>query len=131
MKCRDDPLHRDADFAIRLEPADSRTMPGARIITMNGRQSRSFRRPWAEYAHGTRYRLIQLAAVDDKFSGILQDMRRRLRDVFPILIAAPTLTSINRTLRWPIHHVLKPEATSPDISHRQRCIVHRHFDLVV
>ena len=24
-------LHRDADFAVRLEPADSRTMPGARI----------------------------------------------------------------------------------------------------
>ena len=33
-------------------------------------------------------RFIQLAAVDDQFGGILQDMRRRLRDVFPILVAA-------------------------------------------
>jgi hypothetical protein len=37
---------------------------------------------------GIIHRLIQLAAVDEQFRGILQDMWRRLRDVFPVLIAA-------------------------------------------
>ena len=35
-------------------------------------------------------RLVQLAAVDDQFGGILQDMRRGLGDVFAILVAALT-----------------------------------------
>ena len=33
-------------------------------------------------------RLFQLAAVDDQFGGIIQDMRRGLGDVFAILVAA-------------------------------------------
>ena len=83
-------LHRDADFAVRLEPADSRTMPGARIdhnerppVEINfdvfGRNDAHQR---------IIYRFIEFATVDDKLGGILQDMRRRLSDVFAILIAA-------------------------------------------
>ena len=83
-------LHRDADLAVRLEPANSRTMPGARVddderpplvidFDVLGRND--------AHQHIV-HRLIQLAAVSDQFGGILQDMRRSLRDVFPILIAA-------------------------------------------
>jgi hypothetical protein len=85
-------FHRDADFAVRLEAADSRTMPGARIdhderppveidFDVFGRND----------AHKRIIdRFIELAAIDDQLGGILQDMRRRLGNVFPILIAAPT-----------------------------------------
>ena len=83
-------LHRDADFAVRLEAADSRTVPGARIDHDE--------RPPLEIDFDTLGRndahqrivdrLVQLAAVDDQFGGILQDMRRRLGDVFAILVAA-------------------------------------------
>ena len=85
-------FHRNADFAVRLESPDSRTMPGTGIdhderspVEINfdvfGRNDAHQR---------IIHRFIQLAAVDDQFGGILQDMRRRLRDVFPILIAALT-----------------------------------------
>jgi len=47
-------------------------------------------------------RLVQLAAVDDQFGGILKDVGRSLRDVFPVLIAPPSKhTSRSRTARWP------------------------------
>ena len=109
-------LHCDADFAVRLEPADSRTMPGARIdhderspIEINfdvfGRND----------AHQRIIdRFIQLAAVNDQFGGILQDMRRRLRDVFPILIAASTqdVQEQNAALAR-IHHVLYGRSDKP------------------
>src|SRR3954454_6810758 len=84
-------FHRDADFAVRLESADSRTMPGARIdhderppVEINfdvfGRND----------AHKRIIdRLIELAAIDDQLGGILQNMRRGLSSVFPVLIAAP------------------------------------------
>jgi hypothetical protein len=34
--------------------------------------------------------LIQLAAIDDQLGRILQNMRRGLGNVFPILVTAPT-----------------------------------------
>ena len=49
---------------------------------------------------------IQLAAVDDQFGGILQDMWCRLRDVFPILVAALTQhVQEQNTALARIHHV--------------------------
>jgi hypothetical protein len=57
---------------------------------------------------------IQLAAVDDQFGGILQDMRCRFRDVFPILIAALTqdVQKQNAALAR-IHHVLYGRSDKP------------------
>src|SRR6188472_2796001 len=61
-------LHRDADFAVRLEPANSRTMPGARIdhdersaveIDLNVFG-------WNDAYERIVYGLIELAAVDDQ-----------------------------------------------------------------
>ena len=59
-------------------------------------------------------RFIQLAAVDDQFGGILQDMRRRLRDVFPILIAAPAHDVQEQDAALSrIHHVLYGRSDKP------------------
>ena len=109
-------FHRNADFAVRLEPADSRTMPGAGIdhderspVEINfdvfGRND----------AHQRIIdRFIQLAAVDDQFGGILQDMRCRLRDVFPILIAASTQDVQKQDAALArIHHVLYGRSDKP------------------
>jgi len=85
-------FHRNADFAVGLETSDSRTMPGAGIDDDERPAVEiyfdAFRRNDAH--ERIIYRFIELAAVNDQFGGILQDMRRRLRDVFPILIAAST-----------------------------------------
>ena len=78
-------LHRDADFAVGLEAANSRAVSGARVDDDE--------RPpgvidldalWWNDAHQHIIdRLLQLAAVDDQFRGILQDMRRGLRRRVP------------------------------------------------
>ena len=60
------------------------------------------------------HRLIQLAAVDDQFGGILQDMRRRLRDVFPILVAALTQDVQEQDAALArIHHVFYGRGDKP------------------
>ena len=59
-------------------------------------------------------RLIQLAAVDDQFGGILQDMRRGLRDVLPILIAALTHDVQEQDAALArIHHVFDGRGDKP------------------
>jgi hypothetical protein len=64
---------------------------------------------------GIVHRLFQLAAVDDQFRGIAQHMRRSLRHVFPILVAALAHdVQEQHTALSGIHHVL--QATSPDIA---------------
>ena len=84
-------FHRDADLAVRLEPADARAMTGARIdhderapVHINFNALR-----WNDAHQHIIDRFIQLAPVDDQFGGILQDVRCRLSDIFPVLIAAP------------------------------------------
>ena len=85
-------FHGNADFAVRLESSDSRTMSGARIdhderspvgfnFDVFGRNDTHERViDW----------FIQLAAVHDQFGCILQNMWRRLCDVFPVLVTTPT-----------------------------------------
>ena len=109
-------LHRDADFAVRLETPDSRTMASARVdyderspVQVNfdvfGRNDAHQR---------IIYRLIQLAAVDDQLGGIVQDMRCRLRDVFPVLIAPLTQhVQEQDTALARIHHVLYGRSDKP------------------
>ena len=109
-------LHCDADFAVRLEPSDSRTMAGARIdhderspvqVNFNvfGRNDPHQR---------IIYRFIQLAAVDDQLGGVLQDMRRRLRNMFPVLIAPSTQhVQEQDTALACIHHVLQGRSDKP------------------
>jgi hypothetical protein len=109
-------FHRNADFTVRLESPDSRTMPGAGIdhdertpVEINfdvfGRNDAHER---------IIHRFIQLAAVDDQFGGILQDVRRRLRDVFPILIAASTQDVQEQDAALArIHHVLYGRSDKP------------------
>src|SRR5258706_11188786 len=69
-------LHRDADFAVRLEPADARTMAGARIDHDERSPVQSDFDVFGRNDAHQRiiYRLIQLAAVDDQLGSILQDM---------------------------------------------------------
>ncbi len=123
-------FHRDADFAVRLEPADSRAMPGARI-------DHDERPPvhidfdvlgWNDAHQRIIDRLIQLATVDDQFGGILQDVRCRLSDLFPVLVAAPAHDVQEQDAPLPrIHHVFYRR--SDEARHgaaRQRCFVHRH-----
>ena len=109
-------LHCDADFAVRLKPPDSRTMAGARI-------DHDERSPvqinfdlfgWNDPHQRIIHRFIQLAAVDDQLGGILQDMRCRLRDVFPVLIATLTQDVQEQdTALARIHHVLYGRSDKP------------------
>ncbi len=83
-------LHGDTDLAVGLEAPDARAMTGARVDHDE--------RPallvdldalWRDDAHQRVVdRLFQLAAVDDQFRRITQDVRGRLGDVLAILVAA-------------------------------------------
>ena len=85
-------LHRNPDLAVRLEPANSRTVPGARIDhDERPPLGIDFDPPGRNDADQRVIdRLVQLAAVDDQFGGILQDMRCRLRGMLAVLIATST-----------------------------------------
>jgi hypothetical protein len=87
-----DILHRDADLAVRLEPAYSRAVSSARIDD-NERPPLEIDLDalgWNDPHERIIHRIIERAAIHDQFGGILQNMRRRLGNVLPILIAAPT-----------------------------------------
>ena len=109
-------FHRDTDFAVRLESTNSRTMSGSwidhdkrspAIINFNVLR-------WNDAHERIIYRLIQLAAVNDEFSGVLQDMRRRVRDVFPILIPTPTQDVHKQdTSLACVHHVFDGRSDKP------------------
>ena len=83
-------LERDADFAVRLEAADARAMPGSRIDDDErpalGINLDALRR----YHPGQNVvdRSLEGAAVEDQFDVIVQDVRRRLGKMFAILVAA-------------------------------------------
>jgi hypothetical protein len=63
---------------------------------------------------GIIYRFIQLAAVDDQLGSVLQDMRRRLRNMFPVLIASSTQNVQEQdTALARIHHVLYGRCDKP------------------
>ena len=100
-------LHGDADLAVGLEAADAGAVTGARIdhderpalqvdLHALGRDD----------AHQRVVdRLFQLAAVDDQFGGVAQDMRRRLGDMLAVLVAALA------------HDVEEQHAALPGIDH--------------
>jgi hypothetical protein len=85
-------LHGDADLAVRLEAADARPVAGTRVdhdkrpalhvdLDALGRDDTHQR-----IIDG----LLELAAVDDQFRRIAQDVRRRLGNMFAVLVAALT-----------------------------------------
>ncbi|MFK4515631.1 hypothetical protein ABIF20_002996 [Bradyrhizobium japonicum] len=82
-------LHGDADLAIGLEAADAGSMAGARIDhdewTPTHVDLNILRRNDAHQRVVDRF--VQLSAVRDQFSSILQHMRRGLGDVLAILVA--------------------------------------------
>src|SRR6478752_9168008 len=100
-------LHRDADLAVGLEPTDAWTVPGARI-NHDERPPRGIDLDagWRDDADKRVIdRLVQLAAIDDQFGRILQNVWGSLRDVLPILVAAPA------------HHIEKQYAPLFSIDH--------------
>ena len=74
---------------------------------MNGRRLRSISTPFGRDDAHQRVvdRLFQLAAVDDQFRGVAQDVRRRLGDMLAILVAALA------------HDVQEQHAALPRIDH--------------
>ena len=82
-------LHRDADLAVGLEAADTGSVTGARIDHDERPALQiDFHALGRDDAHQHIVdRLFQLAAVDDQFRGVAQDMRRGLRDVLTVLVA--------------------------------------------
>ena len=102
MPCLED----DADFALRLEPADARAMPGARIDD----DERSL--ALIDFDAGRRQdahehvvnRTRQLAPVHDEFAAEFQNMGREFGGVF--LVAFASL----------LHHVQKQKASLESVN---------------
>ncbi|MET3362905.1 hypothetical protein ABIF60_004300 [Bradyrhizobium japonicum] len=83
-------LHRDTDFAVRLEAADAGTMAGARIDDDERPPPHVDRDILGRDDADERVvdRLVEFAAVRNQLGSILQHMRCGLRDVLAILVAA-------------------------------------------
>src|SRR3954451_15008733 len=100
-------LHRDADLAVGLEPADAWTVSGA-WINHHERPPRGIDLDagWRDDADKRVIDgFVQLAAIDDQFGRILQNVGGGLDDVLPILVAAPA------------HHIEKEYAPLSRIDH--------------
>ena len=83
--------HGFADLAVRLEPADARTVTragidhdkGALLFVDDGARRRF------DSHHPVVDRPGQLSPIDDQFTGEMKHVRDRLGHVLPVLIASP------------------------------------------
>ena len=114
-------LERDADLAVRLEPADARAVPGARIDDNERPAQRiDLDSCGRNDAHqGIIDRSLQAAAVDDELDFVLEHMRRSLREMLAVLIAALAhdVPEQHGPLRR-IDHVFHGRSKQPKRGHR-------------
>ena len=104
-------LHCDADFAVGLEPADARTVPGTRIHDNERPKLRIDRHACGrDDAHEAVVdRAVELAPVDDELDFVIEHMRSGFRQMFAVLISALT------------HHVPKQDGALGGVGH----VLHR------
>ena len=104
-------LHRNADFTVGFEAANTRTVPGARVYDDERPQFRidlnACRRSDAHKK--IIHRPFKRAAIDDQFRFIVEHVWSSFGQVFAVLIAALT------------HHVPKQNAALGGIDH----VLHR------